>query len=61
MIAKVGSEAVRDCRNEELMRRLEEEARLTATEEICDEIVESVARFRFLKTHSSHLSLRLED
>ena len=44
MIEKVGSEAIRDCRNEELMRRLEDEARMTAAEEICDEIVESVTR-----------------
>jgi hypothetical protein len=46
LVQKIGSEVIRDCKNEELMRRLAVEAELTATEEIVDDLVDSIARCR---------------
>ncbi len=48
MIQTVGADTLRLCKNVELQKRLEHEAKLNAMEELVDEFVESVARYDFI-------------
>ena len=45
MVQSVGSETLRECKNEELKKRLDQEAEINAAEEISDELIEDVARY----------------
>jgi hypothetical protein len=44
MIQTVGAETLRLCKNEELQKRLEQEAKLNAIQDVTDELVDSVTR-----------------
>jgi len=44
MIQSVGSETIRECKNEELKKRLDQEAEISAIEDISDQLVEEIAR-----------------
>lgn len=44
LLRTISSEVIRDSKNEELQRRLEIEAKLAASEEITDDLVDSVIR-----------------
>jgi hypothetical protein len=44
MIQSVSSETIRECKNAELKKRLDQEAEISAIEDISDQLVEEVAR-----------------
>ena len=48
MIQTVGAETLRLCKNEELQKRLEHEAKLNAMQDVAEELVESVTRYDYI-------------